>query len=141
MAPTDVQRVAAYGLVRSAEGDVLLVRSASTAPLPDTWFLPGGGVEHGEHPAETVVRELAEETGLTATVRDLVGVYSTVTELDGAAPRIHTVALVYGIDVPAHETLRDGVGPDGETPEWLAPDEAQTLMLSPVARAVLATAP
>jgi 8-oxo-dGTP diphosphatase len=31
------------------------------------WTLPGGGVEPGESSTEAVVREVAEETGLTAT--------------------------------------------------------------------------
>lgn len=29
-----------------------------------TWSLPGGRIEHGEEPAETAIREVAEEIGL-----------------------------------------------------------------------------
>jgi ADP-ribose pyrophosphatase YjhB (NUDIX family) len=40
------------------------------------WGLPGGSLEIGESVQEAVIREVREETGLTAAVRRLVGVYS-----------------------------------------------------------------
>ena len=33
--------------------------------LRGRWFLPGGGVQHGENPADALRREIAEESGLT----------------------------------------------------------------------------
>ncbi len=35
------------------------------------WMLPGGGMYHGEQPAAAAVRELYEETGITALVEQL----------------------------------------------------------------------
>ncbi|MGH3820933.1 MAG: NUDIX domain-containing protein, partial [Pseudonocardiaceae bacterium] len=34
--------------------------------LPMRWMLPGGHVEPDENPAEAALREVTEETGLTA---------------------------------------------------------------------------
>ena len=63
------QRLAAYALVLR-DDEVLLTRNSPRGPRPGTWTLPGGGVDHGEPPADAVVREVREETGLVATVGD-----------------------------------------------------------------------
>jgi acetyl-CoA carboxylase carboxyl transferase subunit beta len=46
----------------------LLLVLRGNEPDRGTWSLPGGRVEHGELPAEAVVREMAEETGLQVKV-------------------------------------------------------------------------
>lgn len=50
--------VSVKGVVRR-DGAVLLARNRR-----DEWELPGGRLEEGEQPAEALVRELREETGL-----------------------------------------------------------------------------
>ncbi|HEY7040237.1 MAG TPA: NUDIX hydrolase [Methylomirabilota bacterium] len=40
------------------------------------WGLPGGAMEPGEEPAETLVREVFEETALEVVPERIVGVYS-----------------------------------------------------------------
>ncbi|MCD6290600.1 MAG: NUDIX domain-containing protein [Anaerolineae bacterium] len=53
------------------DGQVLLVKRTT----PRVWELPGGGIEEGETPAEAVVREIAEETGLQVRIERELGVY------------------------------------------------------------------
>ena len=57
----------ATGLARSG-GRVLLVASTYASHAAPLWNLPGGRQEPGELLTETVAREIAEETGLTAEI-------------------------------------------------------------------------
>lgn len=56
-----VIRIAAAVILDEA-GRILLVRKRGTT----AWMQPGGKVEPGEQPADTLARELDEELGLTA---------------------------------------------------------------------------
>jgi 8-oxo-dGTP diphosphatase len=99
--PFRLQRVAAYAVVtRSRDGrvEVLLTRLSGSAAHPGRWTLPGGGVDHGEHPSVALAREVEEECGLRCEVGDLLGVHDT--HFSGTAPsgRIedyHGVHLLY----------------------------------------------
>lgn len=66
----DVERSAVRVVLRDAAGSVFLFRTVDAAdPGAQVWWeLPGGGVELGESPAETAVRELREETGFVVDV-------------------------------------------------------------------------
>ncbi|MFI7503396.1 NUDIX hydrolase [Streptomyces sp. NPDC049687] len=67
-------RVAAYAVVVRDER-ILLARSPAAGGGHE-WVLPGGGMDHGEDPVETVVRELDEETGYRVEVTGLLGIDS-----------------------------------------------------------------
>jgi len=54
---------AALGVVLNERAEVLMVRRA-IQPYRDHWALPAGYQEIDEEPAETVVREVREETGV-----------------------------------------------------------------------------
>jgi 8-oxo-dGTP diphosphatase len=64
------QPVGAVGAVFDGDGKVLILEHAFRTDFP--WGLPGGWVERGEDPRETVIRELREELGLDVDVRELV---------------------------------------------------------------------
>ena len=53
--------------VEVKNGKILLVKRMREAHK-NTWVLPSGFVDFGEHPSETVVREMKEETGYDAEV-------------------------------------------------------------------------
>ena len=74
-------------VVRNAAGSVLLVRHSYGR---GNWALPGGGVQRGEDPAATVVRELAEETGVRLEHLTALGPLDEM--LGGARNRVHLFA-------------------------------------------------
>ncbi len=101
--PVQVQRLAAKALALR-DGAVLLARLGPTAVGPGRWTLPGGGVDHGEPPADALAREMLEETGLPAEVGGLLGVHDV--HFSGTAPTgrhedFHAVNLVFAVTVPA----------------------------------------
>ncbi|MEV6522038.1 NUDIX domain-containing protein [Longispora sp. NPDC051575] len=114
------QRVSAYGVV-VRDGRVLLVPIARTEVSGEVglWILPGGGVEHGEHPEEAVVRELAEETGYAVRVDGLshVGSDHRRLELPGLSVDWHCVYLVYLVAVTGGQPRAELDGTMG-TPTW-----------------------
>jgi ADP-ribose pyrophosphatase YjhB (NUDIX family) len=69
-------RLAAYAVCIEDERVLLARHESPTGPW--TWTLPGGRVEQGEDPFDTVRREVAEETGCVAMVERLLGVDSRV---------------------------------------------------------------
>ena len=59
-------------LVRDEAGRVLMIHRIDNG----LWALPGGGHEIGESIADTVVREVYEETGIHVAVERLTGIYT-----------------------------------------------------------------
>jgi ADP-ribose pyrophosphatase YjhB (NUDIX family) len=64
--------VAVTAFIQDAAGRLLMIRRTDN----DLYAIPGGAQEIGETIAQTVVREVGEETGITADVTGLIGVYS-----------------------------------------------------------------
>jgi 8-oxo-dGTP diphosphatase len=58
--------VAACALI-DADKRVLIARRPEGKPLAGLWEFPGGKVEDGEAPEDTIIRELAEELAVTVT--------------------------------------------------------------------------
>ncbi|RSS64195.1 NUDIX domain-containing protein [Streptomyces sp. WAC06273] len=59
-------------VVRDDAGRLLLIHKTDN----NLWALPGGGHDIGERISDTVVREVAEETGVQVEVDSIVGLYT-----------------------------------------------------------------
>ena len=84
------------------DGKVLLLRE----PQESEFELPGGGVEDGELPADSVERELREETGLTTVKADYLFEYCDFRAAEGGDywGRVHTV---FGVKAAGDVVLGD----------------------------------
>ncbi|MGW8354116.1 NUDIX hydrolase [Streptomyces wedmorensis] len=67
-------RVAAYAVC--VRGDEVLLARWVAKDGVKRWTLPGGGMDHGEDPVLTVVREVEEETGYLTEPTALLGIDS-----------------------------------------------------------------
>ena len=105
-------QVFAAGVIFNQENRILLVKSTYQRFHP--WGLPGGSLEYGERPEDTVKREVWEETGLNVEIKrlmlvktwspDRVGLYY-LCEITGG--EIHPTDEVSEVDYFSLDALPD----------------------------------
>jgi 8-oxo-dGTP diphosphatase len=65
------------GIVVWRDDEVLLIKRGKP-PFAGEWSIPGGKIEYGETAAEAALRELAEETGVSASIAGLIDVIDSI---------------------------------------------------------------
>lgn len=130
--PPQRQRVAAYAVLRKGQ-EVLLTRLSPHISFKG-WTLPGGGVDHGEHPRDALRREVYEESGLHAEPGRLLDVYHhhyTGARPDGVVEDFHAIGLIFEAtvlpesrDVEPHVV---DVGGSTDLARWVSLTEAERL--------------
>lgn len=129
-----IERRVVSVLIVNREGRVLMQhRAASAAVSANQWSLPGGKIESGELPVDTVRREMMEEAGITLTEVVPVDVRTrpSVTTAD-ALIEVHMFCA-------ATDAVQDDVVlGEGQAMVFMSPDEALDLDLGVTARVVLA---
>ncbi len=81
--------IPAAGAVVVEDGKILMVKR-SVMPKKGWWCLPAGFMEWSEHPTDTAVRELKEETGLDVELKSIFEIYSGQDD-----PRMNAVLILY----------------------------------------------
>ncbi|MCL6446395.1 MAG: NUDIX domain-containing protein [Alicyclobacillus sp.] len=109
----------AIGTAVDPHGRVLMIQRAKP-PYVGLWAFAGGKLELGEHPADAMLREFREETGLTAEVERYCGLVSeTYVDPDGIS---HFLMSVFRLRVTSGSLLeRTEEGPIC----WHHPDELE----------------
>lgn len=111
-----IPTVIAKCIVTNPEGKVLILRrEPNDSNRPGEADFPGGGVDAGESPTETVVRELQEEAGVDVEAKELTLIYGVTDEEN------NKIAITY--------LLKNYLGEISLSPEhdaywWKSPDEA-----------------
>ena len=69
--PKQFFRAGVGAVIVNAHGQILVLRRSHITP--EAWQMPQGGMKRGEEPEVAVLREVEEETGLTAVDIEILG--------------------------------------------------------------------
>lgn len=87
-----------YGLIQKGN-DILVIRK-SRGPYKGLLDLPGGRPNHGEPLLDALIREIREETGITATRYSFFGNFSfliSYRDSDDFQKELYHIALIYKV--------------------------------------------
>lgn len=119
----------AGGIVARRDGGSIRYLLISAKLQPDLWVLPKGRIEDNESPAEAARREVLEEAGVDAVVREPLDTL----EFDAARGRVR--ALFFLMDF-----VSDGAPSEDRKQTWLDLDGVLRALKFPDARALFVKA-
>lgn len=102
-------------------GRVLLTQRARP-PFENLWSLPGGHVKRGEGLRDAALRELKEETGINASLGEIIGWNEII------RPEKHVVIAVFTAQFESGEAV---AADDAKAVRWVDYREIDTLELTP----------
>jgi 8-oxo-dGTP diphosphatase len=121
-APVKVVLVAACALL-DADGRVLIAQRPPGRSMAGLWEFPGGKIEPGERPEQTLIRELKEELGIVVTEPCL----APLTFASHAYPDFHLLMPLFvcrrwtGTPTPL----------EGQTLKWVKPNALRDFPMPP----------
>ncbi|XP_009859218.2 diphosphoinositol polyphosphate phosphohydrolase 1-like [Ciona intestinalis] len=111
------QRAACLCFRSECESEILLV---SSSRFHDLWIVPGGGLEPGEDPATTAVREVHEEAGVVGQLGRLIDVFENKER--------NTKTYVYVLIVQQLDEEYDDAKGIGRIRRWFTIPEANKIL-------------
>ena len=112
--------VPAVGVVCLRDDAVLLIRRGKP-PRQGEWSLPGGRIEAGERAIDAALRELTEETGVTARITGLIDVVDCIFAEAG----LHYLLIDYAAEWVSGEPV---AGDDALEARFVPLDQVDTLI-------------
>jgi 8-oxo-dGTP diphosphatase len=119
---TKIVLVAACALV-DVDGRVLIAQRPPGKAMAGLWEFPGGKVEDGEQPEQTLIRELKEELGITVTEACL----APLTFASHSYPDFHLLMPLY-----VCRRWEGMVSPtEGQSVTWVKPNRLRDYEMPP----------
>ena len=114
--------VAACALV-DADGRVLIAQRPAGKPMAGLWEFPGGKVEDGEAPEQSLIRELQEELGIVVNEACL----APLTFASHAYPDFHLLMPLY----VCRRWERQVTATEGQNLAWVKPNRLRNYEMPP----------
>lgn len=116
-----IRHIAVVAAVFNHEGKVLLTQrnEPKYTHAHGKWHFPGGGIEFGEHPEQTAIREVKEETGLDIA---LVSNKPFINSFLFMPESIHAIVFVYSARLIGG-TIDISNDPHTADAKWHTPEE------------------
>lgn len=108
-------------VIRNEQNEILCALRSPSMSMPGYWEFPGGKMEEGEHPRDSLIREIQEELGC------LIKVSEQVEEVYHDYP----FAIVHLITYEAQILEGKPIAKEHARLEWLPVDKLRTLEWAP----------
>ncbi|OAB45315.1 NUDIX hydrolase [Paenibacillus glacialis] len=129
-----------YGIL--IHNNTILLIKKSRGPHKGKWDLPGGSIEFGEEPYETLKREFYEETGineLEGKMRTAISYTLVYPFKENELEELHHIGIIYDVKLTSSQYVlkTDGDGEDSLGASWIDINEIDNIETTPFVRGVL----
>ncbi len=130
----NTRHLGVYGVV--VKGDKVLLIKKSRGAYTLKYDLPGGSIEHGEKPIDTLKREILEETGMKVKNCKIIDANSVVVDWDNpylnVTEHMHHIGIIYDVEVEDGDIKSDADGLDSLGAVWCPLNDIEKDDVSPL---------
>ena len=119
------QITAQKAIIKKGNRFLIVLRSENEKAFPGLWDFPGGKLEVGEDPFESLTREVKEETGLVIKAKILEGTY------DASLKDTAVKFVLYAVDVVSGSPENIVIGEEHSEYRFATAEEIKNLKTMP----------